>query len=49
MAIVQFKTDEQDELMIEKLKPIFKTKTRTKVFKGSLKKCYELFKDQPVR
>ncbi len=37
--------DEKDEEMIEFLKPIVKSKARTKVFKFCLKKTYEMLKE----
>lgn len=45
MPIVQFKTTQEEEEMIKKLKPFFKTSTRSKVFKKSLCKSYEIYKD----
>lgn len=49
MPLIQFKTTEEEEQMIETLKPIFKTTTRTKVFKGCLKKTFELYKDLKIK
>lgn len=44
MTLVQFKIDEKDEEMINALKGVAKTTTRTKVFKFCLKKTYDMFK-----
>lgn len=42
---VLMKITPAEELMVEALKPIASTKTRTKVFKFALKKTFELYKD----
>lgn len=48
MALVQFSTTDEEEQMIDDLKPVFKTTTRTKVLRGSLRKAHEIFKDVKV-
>lgn len=45
MSLVQFKTTDEDEKMIEALKERAGTTTRTKVFRFCLRKTYDLFKD----
>lgn len=44
MKSVTFKIDEEEEQMIEALKGVAKTKTRTRVFRFCLNKTFEFFK-----
>ena len=44
MKAVTFKINEEEESMIEALKGVAKTKTRTRVFRFCLKKTFEFYK-----
>lgn len=41
MSLIQLKVSEEQNKMIEDLKPIFKTKARTKVLLACLKKTHD--------
>lgn len=43
--LVQFSINEEEQQMVETLKPMAKTKTNSKTFKFCLKKAYEIYKD----